>query len=65
MISTLKAIFQGRKKLFEGLDIARTAHPVINLNMDFCASENYDQFAQNLPREIERGLAEAVYEYDE
>lgn len=70
MISTLKAIFQGRKELFEGLDIARTdygwtAHPVINLNMGFCASENYDQFAQNLPREIERGLAEAGYEYDE
>ena len=69
MLSTLKAIFQGRRDLFEGLDISRTGydwqvHPVIHLNMGFCASENYGQFAQNLPLEIERGLAETGYEYD-
>ena len=69
MLSTLKAIFQGRRELFEGLGISRTdydwkVHPVIHLNMGFCASENYEQFALSLPHEIARGLAEVGYEYD-
>ena len=44
MISTLKAMFEGRKKLFKGLDIMKTSwdwkkkYPVVHLNMSFCAA---------------------------
>ena len=68
MITTLKAIFQGKRELFDGLEIARTdysweTHPVIHINMGFCASEDYGQFAQNLPAEIRRALREAGCAY--
>ena len=55
MISTLEAMFQGRRELFEGLAIMDTdwdwkkKFPVIHLNMGFCAAEDYDVFARSLP----------------
>ena len=70
MISTLKAMFEGRKELFKGLDIMKTKwdwkkkYPVIHLNMGLCAAEDYERFSANLPRCIERGLAEAGCGYD-
>lgn len=69
MLSTLKAIFQGRRKLFDGLAISRTdydwdVHPVIHLNLGFCASENYEDFVEAMPVEMERALSEAGYAYD-
>ena len=70
MISTLKAMFEGRKELFKGLAIMKTKwdwkkkHPVIHLNMGLCAAEDYERFSANLPRCIERGLAEAGCGYD-
>jgi len=69
MISTLEAIFQGRKELFEGLAISRTdydwkVHPVIHINMGFCASDDYDSFLISLAVEMERALSEVGYPYD-
>ena len=70
MISTLKAMFQGRKDLFKGLAIMDTdwdwkkKFPVIHLNMGMCAAEDYETFSQNLPDCIEAGLACAGVKYD-
>ena len=70
MISTLKAMFQGRKDLFKGLAIMDTdwdwkkKYPVIHLNMGMCAAEDYETFSQNLPDCIEAGLAGAGVKYD-
>ena len=70
MISTLEAMFQGKRELFEGLDIMKTGwdwkkkYPVIHLNMGMCAASDYDTFAQNLPDCIKAGLACAGVKYD-
>ena len=71
MISTLKAMFQGRKDLFEGLAIMDTdwdwekeRRPVIHLNMGMCAAADYEAFARSLPVVMKRALAEAGVEYD-
>ena len=67
MISTLKAMFQGRRDLFEGLaimdtdwDWERERRPVIHLNMGKCAAADYDTFAMNLPGVVSDALAEVV-----
>ena len=50
MISTLRAMFEGRKELFKGLDIMKMGwdwkkkYPVIHLNMGMCAASDYDTF---------------------
>ena len=70
MISTLKAMFEGRKELFKGLAIMKTGwdwkkkYPVIHLNMGMCAAEDYETFVRNLPDCIASGLAEAGIKYD-
>ncbi len=71
MISTLKAMFQGRKDLFEGLAIMDTdwdwekeKRPVIHLNMGLCAAADYETFAATLPGCVERALASAGAPYD-
>jgi hypothetical protein len=70
MISTLKAMFEGRKELFRGLDIMKTKwdwkkkHPVIHLNMGLCAAADYETFAQNLAPCMESALAGAKVKYD-
>ena len=71
MISTLKAMFQGRRDLFEGLAIMDTdwdwkgeTRPVIHLNMGKCAKSNYADFAKSLPVTIAEALAVAGYKYD-
>ena len=70
MISTLKAMFQGKRELFEGLAIMDTdwdwskTWPVIHLNMGMCASADYETFAQNLPLCMEEGLKGAGVRYD-
>ena len=70
MISTLEAMFQGRRELFEGLAIMDTdwdwkkKFPVIHLNMGMCAAEDYDTFAQNLPVCMKASLAGAGVKYD-
>ena len=70
MISTLKAMFQGKRELFEGLAIMDTdwdwskTWPVIHLNMGMCAAADYETFAQNLPLCMEEGLKGAGVRYD-
>ena len=70
MISTLEAMFQGRKELFKGLDIMKLGwdwkkkFPVIHLNMGMCAAEDYDRFAANLPGTIEDALSAAGVKYN-
>ena len=71
MISTLKAMFQGRKDLFEGLAIMDTGwdwekekRPVIHLNMGMCAAADYETFAANLPCVVKDALAGAGVEYN-
>ena len=70
MISTLKAMFEGRKELFKGLAIMKTKwdwkkkHPVIHLNMGLCAAADYETFAQNLAPCMESALAGAKVKYD-
>jgi hypothetical protein len=70
MISTFKAIFQGRRELFKDLAIMKTGWnwkktwPVIHLNMGKCAASDYETFAANLPVCVKRGLEEAGWTYD-
>ena len=70
MISTLEAMFQGKRELFEGLAIMDTdwdwkkKYPVIHLNMGMCAAGDYDTFAQNLPDCIKAGLVGAGVKYN-
>ncbi|MBQ7189967.1 MAG: AAA family ATPase [Kiritimatiellae bacterium] len=70
MISTLEAMFQGRRELFEGLAIMDTdwdwkkTYPVIHLNMGMCAAGDFETFRQNLPDCIEAGIAGSGVRYD-
>ena len=71
MISTLKAMFQGRRDLFEGLaimdlgwDWEKEKRPVIHLNMGKCAAADYERFASNLPGLVKDALEGAGVEYD-
>ncbi len=71
MISTLKAMFQGRRDLFEGLAISDTdwdwekeKRPVIHLNMGKCAASDYETFSKNLSDCMEEALAGAGVGYD-
>ena len=71
MISTLKAMFEGRKELFKGLAISKMKwdwkkkYPVIHLNMGMCAAKDFEAFARSLPVMMGRALLEAGCKYDE
>ena len=70
MISTLKAMFEGRKELFKGLAISKLkwdwkrTHPVIHLNMGMCAAATYAEFEKALPKTIGQALHDAGAGYD-
>ena len=70
MISTLEAMFQGKRELFEGLAIMDTdwdwkkKFPVIHLNMGMCAACEFKTFEQSLPDCISAGLSGAGVKYD-
>ena len=70
MISTLEAMFQGKRELFDGLAIMDTdwdwkkKFPVIHLNMGMCAAEEYDRFSANLPECMKQGLVGAGCKYN-
>jgi len=69
MISTLKAIFKGRRELFKGLaidssDYDWTPYPVIYLNFGFCASKFIEEFDLALPNTILQALKDIGYCYD-
>ena len=70
MISTFKAIFEGRRDLFQGLAIDKTdydwaKHPVLWFNLGFCASENYAEFAKNFPAIVREALKNVDIVYDD
>ena len=57
MISTLKAIFQGQRELFNGLAIDKQdydwqSYPVIHLDMGSCAKSSSDDLLRVLSKEI-------------
>ena len=71
MISTFKAIFEGRRELFEDLAIARTDWkwekcPVMHFNLGFpAAATSAAEFAARFPGVVENAVRQAGGEYDE
>ena len=65
MISTLKAIFQGRRELFQGLAIDKTdwaweKYPVLHFDFSFASSAtSAEEFASNFPTSISSAIVEA------
>ena len=56
-ISTLKAIFEGKKELFDGLYIGQTGydfkkHPVIHIDFGSCQADTKDEMKQWLQNRI-------------
>ena len=69
MITTFKYIFQGRRELFEGLDIAKTDYdwqvsPVIHLDFGLAAAATHADFLAELPPVMEMALEKSGYSYD-
>ncbi len=70
MISTLKAIFEGRRELFDGLAISRTnwkweKYPVLYLNMGFASASTADEFRQSFSFVVRKAICEAGGKYEE
>ena len=71
MISTLQAIFEGRRELFDDLDISRTdwkweKYPVLYFNMGFAASSiSFEEFRRNFQLTVRRSINAAGGTYDE
>ncbi|MBR4616352.1 MAG: AAA family ATPase [Kiritimatiellae bacterium] len=70
MISTLRAMFEGRRELFKGLDIMKLGwnwkkkFPVIHLNMGFCAAATFAEFEMALPKVVKTALQSVGVKYD-
>ena len=68
-ISALKAIFQGRRELFEGLAISETdwdweKYPVIHFEFNDVSTTNLQGFEQDFAAHVEKRLSDAGYVYD-
>ncbi len=62
MISTLKAIFEGRRELFKGLaidtlDYDWQVHPVIHFDMSLVSTESFETFEKSFREIVCRALA--------
>ena len=69
MISTLKALFQGRRDLFEGLAITKTdwaweTYPVLHFNFGTVSTQSLEAFDQTFPSVVEDALKAAGFHYD-
>ena len=71
MISTYKALFQGRRELFRGLAIEKTdwdwekeVYPVLHLDMSQASAGCFDDFRSNLSNLVERHCAEFGIPFD-
>ena len=69
MITTFKYIFQGRRELFEGLDITKTDYdwqvsPVIHIDFGLAAAAKCEDFKVELPSVMEMALEKSGYAYD-
>ncbi len=63
LVSTLKAIFQGRRELFDGLSLASTdydwkPYPVIHLDLGTAAAQTLEELEENLCYAINRNAKE-------
>ncbi len=70
MISTLKAIFQGRKDLFKGLAIEKTdydwsVHPILHFDFSVVDTSTLEMFQKDMGRVVSSSLAAAGVSYDE
>ena len=70
MISTLRAIFEGRRELFDGLAISQTdwkweKFPVMHFSFADVDSRTIDKFENAFPLLIQESLEMAGYAYDE
>ena len=69
MITTLKAIFEGRRDLFDGLAISQTdwkweKYPVLYFNFGKAAADSASRFEQNFTSVVKNALLEAGFSYD-
>ncbi len=70
MISTLKAIFQGRRELFQGLAIDKLdydwqVHPVIHFDMSRVNTEDIETFRKSFAYQVKAALESAGATYDD
>ena len=68
-VSAFKALFQGRRELFRGLDIERLGwnwqtHPVIHFRFSELRTESAEAFEADLTDYVKGRLTEAGYAYD-
>ena len=68
-ISALKALFSGRRELFEGLYIDKTdwkweKYPIIHFEFNDLTTTSVEEFRQNLENHVRERLNEAGYAYD-
>ncbi len=69
MISTLKAIFEGRRELFKGLAIDKldydwVVHPVIHFDMSLASTVDFGTFENDFAATVASALKTAGYDYD-
>lgn len=70
MLSTLKAIFQGRSELFDGLAIAKTdydwndTYPVLHFDFGTMEAETLEQFESDFVVRIQDAFSAAEFAYD-
>jgi len=71
MLSTLKALFEGRRALFEGLAIEKTdwdwekeVYPVLHLDMSKAAAKNADELERALAKLVEAHCKELGLPFD-
>ena len=69
-VSAFKALFQGRRELFKGLDIERLGwtwqtHPVIHFRFSEASTDSLDRFDKTFSGIVKDSLAAAGYEYDD
>ncbi len=68
-VSALKALFSGRRELFEGLAIDRTdwkweKYPIIHFEFNDLTTTSVEEFVRSLAWHVERKLTEAGYSYN-
>ena len=69
-VSALKALFFGRRELFEGLYIDKTdwkweTYPVIHFEFNDLTTTSLEEFTDDLATHVKERLTEAGYDYDE
>ncbi len=70
MISTLKAIFQGRRELFKGLAIDKTdydwqVYPVIHFDMSAVSTTDFETFKRSFAYAVKTAIESAGATYDD